>query len=151
MGLFDAAAFGYNMEETILSKGCETMHSSNDSDDRYTRGWNELVRITGEQGRERIEQLRHFAPDLCDMIIGFAYGDVYSRPGLTLQQRMIITITSLLTQGDTHQLKVHLQSGLRAGLTQQQLMELMLHCIPYIGFPRVMDGITILQEVMENN
>ncbi len=127
------------------------MHSPNESDSRYERGWNELLRITGEQGRDRIEQLRDFAPDLCDMIIRFAYGDVYSRPGLTLQQRMMITITSLLTQGDTHQLKVHLQSGLRAGLTKEQLMELMLHCIPYIGFPRVMDGITILQHVVEKD
>ncbi len=127
------------------------MHPSNESESRYERGWNELLHITGEQGRERIEQLRSFAPDLCDMIIRFAYGDVYARPGLTLQQRMIITITSLLTQGDTHQLKVHLQSGLRAGLTKDELMEIMIHCIPYIGFPRVMDGVTLLQQVVEAN
>jgi len=120
-----------------------------EQDERYERGWNQLLRITGEQGRERIEQLRDFAPDLCDMIIRFAYGDVYSRPGLTLQERMMITITSLLTQGDIHQLRVHFLSGLRAGLTNEQLMELLLHCVPYIGFPRVMDGVTLLREVLE--
>ncbi len=124
------------------------MEQRNETDDRHERGWAQLLAITGEQGRARIEQLRSFAPDLCEMIVQFAYGDVYARPGLDLRERMIITITSLLTQGDTHQLRVHFQSGMRVGLTREQLMELLLHCIPYIGFPRVMDGVTLLQDVL---
>lgn len=118
------------------------------NDQRHPLGWEQLLLITGEQGRERIEELRAFAPDLCELIIGFAYGEIYSRPGLSLRQRMTITVTSLLTQGDRHQLKVHLQSALRAGMTKDELMELMLHCIPYIGFPKVMDGVTIFKQVL---
>ncbi len=125
------------------------MEQRQGTDERYERGWAQLLAITGEQGRERIEQLQSFAPDLCAMIIQFAYGDVYARPGLDLRERMMITITSLLTQGDTHQLRVHFQSGLRVGLTREQLMELLLHCIPYIGFPRVMDGVTLLKQVLD--
>jgi 4-carboxymuconolactone decarboxylase len=118
------------------------------TNDRYLQGWKQLVNITGEQGTERLSELQTFAPELCQFIVEFAYGDIYSRPNLSLQQRMIVTITSLLTQGDQNQLKVHIQSALRVGLTSDELMEIMLHCIPYIGFPKVMDGISLLKQVV---
>ena len=120
------------------------------TDETYARGWQQLLQITGEQGDARIAQLRSFAPELCDYIIRFAYGEIYSRTGLSTKEQMMVTITSLLTQGDTHQLRVHIQSALRVGLTEQQVMDTMIHCIPYIGFPRVMDGMTLLQQVLES-
>jgi 4-carboxymuconolactone decarboxylase len=120
------------------------------SSERYDRGWDKLKEITGEAGKQTIERLREFSPDLCDYIIEFAYGDVYARKGLDLKQRMTVTLTTLITLGDCEkELSVHIGSALRAGLTAAEVLEIAIHCIPYIGFPRVMNAVQIIRAVYE--
>jgi 4-carboxymuconolactone decarboxylase len=118
--------------------------------ERYERGWEQLTAITGEKGKQTIEQLSQFSPDLCKYIVEFAYGDIYARPGLDHKQRMIVTLTTLITLGDCEkELTVHVGSALNVGLKAKEIMEVMLHCIPYIGFPRVMNAVSIARKVFE--
>lgn len=68
-----------------------------------------------------------------------------------MKKREIITITSLLTQGDTAgQLKIHIQGSLNVGWTEAEILEAFIHCLLYVGFPRVLNAIRIAQEVFEN-
>lgn len=116
--------------------------------DRFEQGW-ELLRRIHEQGGERtIASYRDIAPDLGKYIIEFAYGDIYSRAGLDLKQRQLLTIACLTTLGDCDpELSVHINTGLNVGLTRIEIVEALLHCIPYIGFPRVMNAMTIAKKV----
>ncbi|TDY37495.1 4-carboxymuconolactone decarboxylase [Alicyclobacillus sacchari] len=99
-------------------------------------------------GERTIASFQDIAPDLGKYIIEFAYGDIYSRPGLDLKQRQLLTITCLTTQGDCEpELSVHINTGLNVGLTQTEIIEAILHCIPYVGFPRVMNAMTIAKKV----
>lgn len=115
---------------------------------QFSKGWEKLLDITGNHGEQTIRRHHEFSPDLCRFIVEFAYGDIYSRPGLDLSKRMIVTITALITQGDCEkELSVHIGSALSAGLTPEEIVEVVLHCIPYVGFPRVMNAMSVVRTV----
>ena len=95
--------------------------------------------------------LETIAPDVGKYILEFAFGDIYTRPVLDLKQREMITITSLLIQGDTApQLDVHINGALNVGLTQEEIIETFIQCIPYIGFPKVLNAISTAKSVFVN-
>lgn len=93
------------------------------------------------------EDLESIAHDVGKYIIEFAYGDIYSRSGLTNQQRALITISSLVTQGTEPQLELHINTGLTAGLTEKEIVEAIIHLIPYTGFPRVLNALEVAKKV----
>lgn len=82
------------------------------------------------------------------MMIEFAFGTIYNREVLDFKQREMITITSLLSQGGLeNQLRVHIQASMNVGLTQEEIVETFIHCIPYVGFPKVLNAIFIAKEI----
>ncbi|WP_278556907.1 carboxymuconolactone decarboxylase family protein [Limosilactobacillus vaginalis] len=118
---------------------------------RYEHGLQQLKKIDGNGGTKVIHSLNKVAPDLGKYIIEFAFGDIYTRPTLTLQEREMITITSLLTAGGCEsQLRVHLNASLNVGIPQTKIVETFIQCIPYVGFPRVLNAINVAKEVFEN-
>lgn len=120
------------------------------SNERYERGWENLMRIDGEGGRRVIETLQEIAPDLGRYVIEFAFGDIYARPGLDAKQRQLATIASLTTLGGCEaQLNVHINAGLNVGLTPSEVVETIMHCAPYTGFPRVLNAIFVAKKVFE--
>lgn len=84
-------------------------------------------------------------------IIEFAFGDIYDRKVLDLKQREMIAITTLLTQGDTEpQLNVHINGALNVGLTPEEVIETFIQTIPYVGFPKVLNAITVAKQVFKD-
>ncbi|WP_432541236.1 carboxymuconolactone decarboxylase family protein [Lactiplantibacillus argentoratensis] len=107
-----------------------------------------LQRVDAEAADHVMASLDRVAPDVAKLILEFAFNDIYTRPGLSLQQRELVTITSLLTQGDTaDQLRVHLNGCLNVGLSRTEIVETCIHCIPYVGFPKVLNALTVVKEV----
>ena len=83
-------------------------------------------------------------------IVEFAFGDVYCREGLDLQEREMITLATLLTLGGCEtQLEVHLHGALNVGVTPQKIIETFLQCIPYTGFPRVLNAVAVAKRIFE--
>jgi alkylhydroperoxidase/carboxymuconolactone decarboxylase family protein YurZ len=79
-----------------------------------------------------------------------SFGEIYLRPGLDLRQRQLVTITALTTLGGAEaQLEVHINAGLNVGVTAREVVEAILHCIPYTGFPRVLNAILVAKRVFE--
>jgi 4-carboxymuconolactone decarboxylase len=95
------------------------------------------------------EDLNDIAPDVGRYIVEFGYGEIYSRPGLTNQERALITIASLVTQGTERELELHVNTGLTAGLTSTEIVESVIHLIPYTGFPRVLNALYVVKKVFE--
>ncbi|EOH72300.1 carboxymuconolactone decarboxylase family protein [Enterococcus malodoratus] len=117
---------------------------------RFEQGSKNLQMIDGEAGERVIQALQDIAPDVGRYILEFAFGDIYENDVLSFREREIVTITSLLTQGDTKsQLIVHINGSLNVGLTEREIIEVFTHCIPYVGFPKVLNAITIAKEVFE--
>ena len=118
------------------------------TDKRLEQGIKNLQEIDGEAGERVIESLETIAPDVGRYILEFAFGDIYNKDTLSFSEREIVTITSLLTQGDTkNQLMVHINGSLNVGITEEEIIEIFTHCIPYVGFPRVLNAITSAKEV----
>lgn len=120
--------------------------------ERYLQGWDKLAEVDGETGDKVIQALKDIAPDVGQYIIEFAFGDIYTRSGLTLQEREMITISSLLTAGGCeNQLKVHIQGAINVGLSAQQIIEVFIQAIPYTGFPKVLNAIFVAKSVFNDN
>ena len=117
---------------------------------RFTKGMENLTLVDGRGGEAVIQSLQDIAPDLGKYIIEFAFGDIYSRPELSLQERELITITSLLTLGGCEpQLEVHINGALNTGIAPEKIIECFLQCIPYAGFPRVLNAVFIAKKVFK--
>lgn len=120
--------------------------------ERFSKGFETIKRyVTEEEANRMVEHdaLADTAPDLRKMIVEFAYGDVYSRPGLDNKSRALVVITAVVTQGAAPQTKTHITRGLHAGLTPTEIVEALLQLVPYIGFPRVQNALTIAQQVFQ--
>ena len=115
---------------------------------RFELGAEKLKEIDGIGGKNVIKSLQDIAPDVGKYIIEFAFGDVYTRPELSMQEREMITITSLLTTGGCEpQLEVHINGSLNVGLSPEKIIETFIQCIPYTGFPKVLNAIYTAKKI----
>ena len=118
------------------------------SNARFELGSEKLKEIDGIGGENVIQSLQDIAPDVGKYIIEFAFGDVYTRPELSMQEREMITITSLLTTGGCEpQLEVHINGSLNVGLSPEKIIETFIQCIPYTGFPKVLNAIYTAKKI----
>lgn len=117
---------------------------------RFEHGMEQLKMIDGVGGEAVIKSLADISPDLGRFIVEFAFGDIYTRKGLNLKEKELITITSLLTAGGCEpQLEVHINGSLNVGIEPQKIVETFLQCIPYTGFPKVLNAIFVAKKVFE--
>jgi 4-carboxymuconolactone decarboxylase len=123
---------------------------STEQSERFQRGWQRLMEVDAEGGERVIEGLKDVAPDLGRYVVEFAFGEIYQRPVLDLRQRQLVTISALTTLGGAEpQLEVHINAGLNVGLTAREVVETILHCIPYTGFPRALNAVFVAKRVFE--
>lgn len=120
----------------------------------YQRGFAKMMEFTNTEiagiptHTQISEQLNALAPGLDDYIVGFAYGEIYTREGLDNKQRAMVTLASLVTLGTEPQFELHVNTALTAGLEPKQIIETVVHTIPYIGFPRVLNALAIIKKVL---
>jgi len=121
------------------------------TNNRYETGLENLEKIDGEAGKNVIDSLESIASTVGKHIIEFAFGEIYNSDTLNLREREIITVSCLLAQGDTkNQLIVHINGCLNVGLSQEEIIEVFTQCIPYVGFPKVLNAITTAKEVFDS-
>lgn len=94
--------------------------------------------------------LANLAPDYARSTVAYAFGDIYARTDkLALRDREIATIAALVAMGSAlPQLKIHIRSGLKVGLTQQQIVEIIGHIGVYAGFPAAANALFAMQEAL---
>ncbi|HEX9831381.1 MAG TPA: carboxymuconolactone decarboxylase family protein [Thermodesulfobacteriota bacterium] len=118
--------------------------------DRYERGAEKFKEIKGENGEEIIERLKELDPDLARYVIEFPFGDIYTRPGLDLRSREIVTVAALIALGNADlQLKVHIRSALNVGVMRQEIIEIIIQMAVYAGFPAALNAMRAAKEVFE--
>lgn len=116
--------------------------------EKFSVGEKILREIDGVGGEKVIESLQEVAPSVGKFIIEFAFGEIYSRGELNLAEREMITLASLLTAGGCeNQLKVHIVGALNVGIPPEKIVEIFIQCIPYTGFPKVLNAIFVAKEI----
>lgn len=87
------------------------------------------------------------AQDLARFGIEWGFGEVYSRPGLTLQQRELLSLASLVTIGGLEpQLRGHSRGAIRVGCTPTEILETVIHVVQYCGFPKALNAIRVVTD-----
>jgi 4-carboxymuconolactone decarboxylase len=120
----------------------------NDEKERYQRGLKLFERLYGESGAQTLRTVEQTAPELARYIVEFAFGDVFSRPGLDLKTRELATVAVLAAQGNAPaQIRAHIHGALNAGCTEQEIIEILLQVILYAGFPATINGMLAAREV----
>ncbi|NYB52166.1 MAG: carboxymuconolactone decarboxylase family protein [Methanobacteriaceae archaeon] len=118
------------------------------SKDRYQKGLDKLKIMNPDSYRNLEKLLEDIAPDMARYVAEFPYGDIYSRKGLDLKTRELITIASITTLGSAPlQLESHIHGALNVGCTPQEIIEVIIQMAVYAGFPAALNGIFTAKKV----
>ncbi len=118
----------------------------------HERGVKRLIDVDAEAGERVIDSLQSISPDLANYVIDFGFGHIYSRKGLTLQQRELATIAALTALANAEpQLKVHLYAALNVGLSRTEITETIIQMAVYAGFPAALNAMLAAKAVFADN
>lgn len=103
-----------------------------------------------------IDQMHKNAPDnlkhIQTYLSAFCFGDIYTRNGLDVPTREILTLCILITLGGCEsQVKAHINGNLSVGNRKETIISVISQCLPYIGFPRTLNALSCLNEVIPEN
>jgi 4-carboxymuconolactone decarboxylase len=90
------------------------------------------------------------APALADYTDDVLYGDVWKRPELNLRDRSLVTISALIAEGNTAQLKGHFNRALDNGVEPSEIGGVVTHLAFYSGWPKAVSSLAIAREVLES-
>ena len=118
-------------------------------DTRYSRGLAEQAPLYGDEIKQNLADLPEpFDKALPRFLTEFGFGDFYTRGGLTLAQRELVVLCALATIGDTSaQLGPHGRACLQVGNSLTSVVAALVHCFPYIGFPRAIAAIRAVKSL----
>jgi 4-carboxymuconolactone decarboxylase len=106
-------------------------------------------------GDEHVDQAiagtTDFTADFQDLVTRYAWGEIWSRPGLDRRTRSCITIAALVATGREHELEMHVRAALRNGVTPDEIKEVLLQCAVYCGVPAANGAFAIAQRVLEES
>ena len=124
---------------------------SDEPDGTHARGMEIRRAVLGDAHVDRaIERTTSFTEGFQDLITRYAWGNVWSRPGLDRRARSMITLTALVATGREHELEMHVRAALRNGLTPDEIGEVLLHCAVYCGVPAANGAFAIAQRVIDD-
>ena len=90
-----------------------------------------------------------FTHDFQELITAYAWGEIWTRPGLDRRSRSMITLTALVARGHHEELALHVRAALRNGLTVDEIKEVLLQSAIYCGVPAANTAFRIAQQVLE--
>ncbi len=116
--------------------------------ERLERG-RALLATLDPGNEDRLRQaFQGVAPDMLNYVLEYPFGDVYSRPGLDLRSRMLVTLSAVATLGYAQpQLKAHVKNALNIGLTREEIAEVFIQLSVYAGFPAALNALASAKEV----
>lgn len=97
------------------------------------------------------DRLGDFAPEFAKFNDDILFGEVWSRERqLSEKKRSMITIAALMTNGDYEQLQHHLQHGKDAGITKEEIVEIITQLAFYVGWPKAWSTFNLAKEIWKD-
>lgn len=154
LGIGRVFPFLHATNDFLISKGVKLPledQSSTNADNRLEKGIKAQVDIFGESmsefyksGEEDIKHINYWLTTNC-------FGDYYTRSGLDYKHRELITFCFLASQGGCEaQLISHIKANIRLGNDKDFLINVLSHCIPFIGYPRTLNAINCIKEASKS-
>lgn len=121
--------------------------STTNLDNRYEKGLELQVKYFGESLKDARDNAKEGQKHFIDFLRDYCFGDYYTRNGLNDQDRELITFAFLTTLGDCgNQLRGHIQGNLNIGNDEKKLINALTVIMPFIGFPRTLNSLAIINE-----
>jgi 4-carboxymuconolactone decarboxylase len=122
------------------------------SDDAYERGMKVRREVLGDEHVDRsIERTTAYTQDFQDFITRYAWGEIWSRPGLDRRTRSCVTLTALVALGRFDELAMHIRAARRNDVSLEEISEVLLQSAVYCGVPAANSAFHVLQRVLDED
>jgi 4-carboxymuconolactone decarboxylase len=120
------------------------------TDEQHDRGMEVRREVLGDEHVDgAIDRTTEFTKDFQDLITRYAWGEIWTRPGLDRRTRSAITLTALIARGHFEELPMHLRAARRNGLSDDEIKEVLLQSAIYCGVPAANNAFAIASRVLE--
>jgi len=121
-----------------------------DERDRYDRGIEVRRAVLGDGQVDRsLARLTPFTEEFQDLITRYAWGEVWTRPGLPRHTRSLLTVGLMVALNRTEEFKLHVRAAFNNGVTRDEIKEVLLQCAIYAGVPAANTAFHLAQQVFD--
>ncbi len=100
---------------------------------------------------DAVSRTTGFTEDFQDLITRYAWGEIWTRPGLDRRMRSAITLTALIARGHFEELAMHVRAARRNGLSDEEIKEVLLQSAIYCGVPAANQAFAVASRVLEED
>jgi 4-carboxymuconolactone decarboxylase len=119
-----------------------------DERERYDKGMTVRREVLGNAHVDRtLKNKTAFNGEFQDLITRYAWGEIWTRPGLPRHTRSLATLAMLVALNRTEELRLHLRASASNGVTRDEIKELLMQCAIYCGVPAANSAFHLAQEV----
>jgi len=119
-----------------------------DERQRYDQGMKVRRAVLGDAHVDAAQKNRdEFSDAFQDLVTRYAWGEIWSRPGLPRQTRSMITVAMMVALNHPEELRMHLRAALNNGVTRDEIREVLLQTAIYCGMPAANSAFHLAQEV----
>ena len=123
-----------------------------DENERHKAGMRTRRSVLGDEHVKRAEAAKDdFDADFQDLITRYAWGEIWTRPGLTRHTRSLLTIGLMVALNRGEELRMHLRAAANNGVTAAEIREVLLHCAIYCGVPAANAAFHAAKEILDQD
>ena len=119
-----------------------------DHNERFEQGLANRRKVLGDAYVDKaLQSVSEFSAPLQQMVTEYCWGEVWGRGGLDFKQRSMLNLAMISALNRPHELKAHVRGALNNGLTRQDIAEIFLQVMIYVGVPAAVDSFRLAGEV----
>ncbi|HEX7272309.1 MAG TPA: 4-carboxymuconolactone decarboxylase [Casimicrobiaceae bacterium] len=119
-----------------------------DDKERHEQGMKVRRAVLGDAHVDRaMTRANDFNREFQDLITRYAWGEVWTRPGLPRHTRSLLTIAMMVALNRSEEFKLHVRAAFNNGVTREQIKEVLLQCAIYCGVPAANSAFHMAEEV----
>lgn len=122
-----------------------------DEQERHEQGMRVRRSVLGDEHVDRAEAAKsEIDSEFQDLITRYAWGEIWTRPGLPRHTRSLLTIGLMVAMNRSDELRLHLRAAANNGVTLEEIREVLLHCAVYCGVPAANSAFHAAKEVLND-
>ena len=119
-----------------------------DERERYEGGMKVRRAVLGDAHVDRsVARRSEFNTEFQELITRYAWGEIWTRPGLPRHMRSLLTIGLMVALNRSDEFKLHVRAAFNNGVTREEIREVLLHCAIYAGVPAANSAFHMAEEV----
>ena len=120
-----------------------------DERERYDKGMEVRRAVLGDAHVDRsLARRTHFNEEFQDLITRYAWGEVWTRPGLPRHTRSLLTLALMIALNRGDEFRMHVRAAFNNGVTRDEIKEVILQCAIYAGVPAANSAFHMAEEVL---